>query len=162
MKNNGILSLVETPELILPALNGQRTIAQAGDVFYFKKCLDPNFKNWDLNHPSKKTEETKVQIFKIKQNALLSEMFKSLTDDLDQLCLTQDQIISFCEKYPNHLRQDGYIILFLFKEKDEYFVADVLVCCDDLMVYVYRFVFDGVWDADYHRRLVVPQLKLES
>lgn len=160
MKESQFLKLLSIPDLVLEPLDGKRTIAQSGDTF--DSYLDFDFKNWGLDSPSKKTLKTPVHVYEMTQNSKFSKMLELFADDLDQFCLTQHQIISFCEKYPNHLRQEGYATFFLFKEKDEYFVAGVRMDYGSLEVRVHRFEFGYVWGADDRHRVVVPQLNLES
>lgn len=88
-----------------------------------------------------------------------SKKFGSLSSDLDVLCLTQSQILNFVAKHKSWLRTDGYATFFLFKANNQFFVASGSFDGDgSLGVRVYRFEDDDVWDADYRRRVVVPQL----
>ena len=156
-QNDAILSLLSIFEtLVLEDLDGKATIANAKNTF--KSYLDSNFKNWRLNNKGNATKETPIQVYEMVKDATFSQMFNSLSSDLDSLCLTQNQIIRFCEKYPSHLRQDGYATFFLFKESGEYFVASVFVRSGGLRVFVSRFESADVWDAEGRHRLVVPQL----
>jgi hypothetical protein len=160
-KNDAILALLSIPEtLVLEALDGKATIANAKSTF--KSYVDSDFKNWGLNNKGNATKETPVQVYEMTKDATFSQMFNSLSSDLDSLCLTQNQIIRFCEKYPSHLRQDGYATFFLFKENREYFVARVRVLSDGLHVLVLRFGYALVWLGELAHRLVVPQLSLEA
>ncbi|MCF7820445.1 MAG: hypothetical protein K9M44_03180 [Candidatus Pacebacteria bacterium] len=160
-KSNAILSLLSIPEtLVLEALDGKATIANAKSTF--KSYLDSNFKNWKLDNKGKATEKTSVQVYEMAKDATFSQMFNSLSGDLDSLCLTQNQIISFYEKHPSYLRQDGCTTFFLFKENEAYFVANVLVFSDGLYVRVNHFGLAHVWYAEHAHRLVVPQLNLEA
>jgi len=81
------------------------------------------------------------------------------------LCFTQSQIIDFCKKHRNHLRQDGNATFFFTKKdfgkpatEDNLFVAFVYVDSDGLRVRVYHFDYAYVWDADYRLRVVIPNL----
>jgi hypothetical protein len=88
--------------------------------------------------------------------------------ELNKLCWSQDQIITFVENHADKLHPQGWATFFLFKvkfdegtpqEREEFFVAYVHV--DDrgqLKASVYRFSNDDVWRASRRRRLVVPQL----
>jgi len=154
---NGILRLLSAGETIsIPACDGTCSLAQAKDVF--KSGIDPDFKNWGLDQTGKSTEETQVQVHELVENVTFAKIFGFLGSDLDKLCLTQHQIKTFCEKHSNWLRTDGYATHFLFKENNEFFVAGVRVLSDSLRVRVRRFEDDNVWNADYHHRVVVPQL----
>ena len=77
------------------------------------------------------------------------------------MCLTQAQIVEFCRTEKDKLSQDWYTF-FLFKVGGEFFVAFVyFVVGGQLRVGSYRFSRDGVWNAEYRHRIVVPQLTLK-
>jgi hypothetical protein len=148
-----LLSLGETSSI--EACDGQRTIAGAKDVF--ESGIDDDFKRLGLDKAGEATPETAVQVYELIGNATFVKMFTSLTNDLDKLCLTQDQIIRFCVKYPGQLSQIS-ATFFLFKMNGGYFVASVHVGSGGLGVGVRRFEYDVVWNAECRHRLVVPQL----
>jgi len=155
-KENSITLLLSKGEsIIIDACEGKETLADAKDVF--KSGIDPDFKNWNTNKPSKNTEETAVQVHEIVKDSTSVQMFGSLGTDLDKLCLTQSQIKNFCKKHSNWLRTDGYATFFLFKVDNQFFVARVRVDSDGLCVHVFRFEDDNVWYADNANRIVVPQ-----
>lgn len=163
-KESDILNLLSNSgQILLPKSDGQSIISRAKDVFKFH--IDPDFENWDLNKKSKATQEIEVKIYEMVKNANFKEMFISLSDNLDSLCLTQSQIIDFCEKHRNHLRQDGDATFFLTKKdfgkpatEDNLFVVRVSVRSNGLRVCVYHFGRAYVWHADYRHRVVVPNL----
>ena len=161
-KKSDILNLLSGSEkILLSKLDGWAIIAKAENVF--KAYISSDFENWGLNRKSKATLETEVGVYEMAKDATFKKMFTSLSDDLDSLCLTQSQIIDFCEKHRSHLRQDGYATFFLTKKdfekpatEDNLFVARVRVRSDGLRVDVSRFGDASVWDAGYRHRLVVP------
>ncbi len=165
-KPDPILRLLYPDEIItLAVCNGKRTIWKSPKTFPVHR--DPDFKNWDLNKPDAATEETQVSVYELVKDATLKVMFKSLNPNLDALCLTQDQVIDFCEKNVDKLRKQGYAMFFLIKkddsslpEEDRFFVAYVRVFSDGLFVDVCRLEYAYVWRSSSARRLVVPQLKL--
>lgn len=156
VKNNFLRLISSTEELIIEALDGKAIIAEAEKVF--KAYISSGFRNCNLNNSGKATEETAVAVYEMTANATFVQMFGSLADNLDQLVMSQSQIIRFCEKYPDWLRQDGYATFFLIKESGAYFVVYVDVRGDGLRVFVYHLEYDGVWFAEIRRRLVTPQL----
>lgn len=151
-----LLSAGET--IIIPACDGTQTLAQARKTF--SAHLDPDFKNWGLDKLGKPTKETVASVYKMAKNATFAQMFGSLKADLDKLCFTQHQIKKFCEKHPDRLRADGAGTFFLFKAEDQFFVAHVQARSSCMDADVHRFDYDGVWDSDYRRRVVLPQLTL--
>lgn len=151
MKNDN-LKLIKQG-LKIEALDGKRYIYGKKDVF--NNYIDSDFKNWKLDKKSNPTQETKVDVYELIKNATFKEMF---VGNLDKLCLTQDQIIEFCDKHPDWLNQEEGYTFFLFKVNKEYFVARVDVDSDGLIVHVDRFERDYLWLDEYCHRLVVPQL----
>ena len=156
---NILRSLAISEKLSLSKLDGQATIAKAEDVF--KSWIDPDFQNWGLSRKGKTTLETEVEVYEMVKNANFKDIFTSLSDDLNLLCLTQDQIIDFCKKHRSHLRQGGYGTFFLTKKdfekpvtEDNLFVVSVRVDSFGLDVRVGHFGDAYVWDADRHRVVV--------
>lgn len=142
--------------LSIDPTDGKETIAQAGEVFPY--YIDPDFKNWGLDVTSVATKETKVEVFEMIKDGDFRQLFGSFGENPDRLCLTQSQIKQFCKKHESWLRIDGYGTFFLFKIKEEYFVACVGRGSGGWRVGVCRFSDDGVWGAEGRRRIVVPQL----
>ena len=158
MKKSEILKRLYSDEVItIYAVDGSKTIFNSEDVF--KSWIDSDFKDWDLNKPDQKTPEIKTQVYEMAKNANYSQIFGSLNDDLDKLCLTQHQIAEFCAKNQKYLRGNGWATFFLFKVDGKYYVAYVFVDSDGLYVGVNRFEDDNVWDAERAHRVVVPQLE---
>jgi hypothetical protein len=156
-ENPSITQLISSNEkLMIEALDGKTHIAGAKNVF--KSYIDSDFKNFGLNQPGLATAETLVDVSEIVENATFTQIFTSITTDLDKLVLTQNQIIRFCEKHPTWLRQDGYGTFFLIKENNEYFVVSVYVLSVGLFVIVLRLVSFIVWFGVYRHRVVSPQL----
>ena len=142
--------------IVIDETDGTETIAQAKDVF--PSYIDSDFKNWNLDVPSAPTKKTKTQVFEMIKDGTFAQIFGSFGENLDRLCLTQGQIKVFCRDHADWLRTDGYGTFFLFKVGNEYFVAGVSRGSGGLGVDVDRLSDDGVWDAEFQRRLVVPQL----
>lgn len=143
-------------ELMLDPCDGQRTIAQATDVF---SCIDPDFRKWGTDVAEEATPKTPVAVHEIIENAKLAKMFKSLNGDVSKLILTQDQILNFVTKYRSWLRKDGWATFFLFRAADELFVALVHILSDSkLETNLYRFEDNYVWSAIRQHRLVIPKL----
>ena len=147
--------LSKDQSLVIEAVDGTKTLANAKDVF--KSGIDFDFKNWGTNKPGNATKEMAVQVYEMTENATFPQMFGSLGTNLDKLCFSQHQIKTFCKKYPNWLCAD-YATFFPFKVEDHFFVACVRVVSDGLFVFVRRFESGFVWLAGCRHRVVVPQL----
>lgn len=151
------LRLLSDKPLIIAPTDGKRVIADAKGVF--TGGIDGDFKKWNADEPGVAKGETTAQIYEMAQDATFAKMFGSLSPDLNKLCLTQDQIITFCEKHRDQLRVDGYATFFLFKSYEHFFVACVGVNGDgSLGAGVDRFGYDDVWRAEDRHRLVSPRL----
>jgi len=146
-------------EIALDPTEGAETIVKAGDTF--TGYLDPDYENWGTNQSSVPTAVTPVEVRELVKDATFAQMFGSLNRPLDELCLTQGQIIGFCRKHRAKLRSDGYATFFLFKVGVEYFVALVHVGGDgQLSARVGRLSRDLVWYGVNRHRVVLPQQKL--
>ena len=157
--------LYESESISIAACDGSRFISQQNSLFL--RFIDGHFSRLGLDVFDKATEKTEVAIYELFKDATYEQMFNSLSLDRESLCLTQDQIIDFCEHNRDELRKDGYCTFFLFKkddpsheEKARFFVASVSVTPDGLGVYVYSFKDSGMQSSAQAHRLVVPQLKL--
>ena len=141
--------------LFLSARDGSRRISMQKDLF--ARIIDNCFTERGLNKIGVATEKTEVSVYKMAKDATLADMFGSLNPDLHKLCLTQDQIIEFCEKHGNQLRRGSGRMLFLFKQDDFFFVVDVYVQSDGLHVRVHRPDLDNtIWNHLSYYRLAVP------
>lgn len=152
----GCLKLISGAEtLTLDPTDGKKTIARAGDLFFY---LDGDFKAYGCDVPGKPSQGGPVQVHEMVKDGTFAQIFGGLSDNLDSLCLEQDQIIQFVEKHRKWLRTDGYGTFFLFKVNGEGFVAGVRVDSGGrLDAGVYRFSYDSVWRAESRPRVVVPQ-----
>lgn len=156
----GCLKFISGAETLeLKPTDGKRTIVKAEEVFI--RGIDRDFKNWGCDVKADPTKAVNVHVYEMIKDGTFTQIFGGLSDNLDELCLTQDQIIQFCEMYKKWLRTDGCATFFLFKVNGEFFVARVDVNSDGTLdASVYRFSYGNVWSADYRHRVVVPQLAL--
>lgn len=144
-------------EVTLPATSGTETLAEAADVF--TGFLDPDFKNWGTNVRGEPTKETSVEVLELVNDGKFTEIYGSVGNDLDKLCLAQGQIKSFCQNHPDLISPDS-ATCFLFKENGEFFVARVY--CDSggqLRAFVGRFEYAYVWNAVSRLHFVLPCLR---
>ncbi|MEI7452238.1 MAG: hypothetical protein WCK37_03485 [Candidatus Falkowbacteria bacterium] len=150
------LSAFMVEKALIEATDGKRKIYDSSEIF--KGGIDPDFKKFRLNNNNQPTKETFVYEFELTVDAKFVEVFNSLNSDLDKLVMTQAQIICFCEKYPNRLRQggDGKSTIFLIKKDNEYFVVGVCVDSGGLYVFVRRFIDEVVLFATDLHHVVVP------
>lgn len=143
--------------LALPATTGIRTIVSAKTLF--TGYLDKDCMNRGLDVPAFSTPMCLVEVHEMKKGGTFADMFGEFGRTLDDLCLTQDQIVSFVERYFESLGLAGYTMYFLFKKGDEFFVALLdWYAVDNVKMLVGCLADDRVWDAESLNRFVVPQL----
>jgi len=155
-KGNEYLNLV-SDAITIPKTTGENYIAKADDTF--QSYIDSDFKNWKLDKVSEARPETKLGVYELVKNGIYNDIFTSMSGYLDALCLTQHQIIEFCKAHEDLLSKDC-ATMFLFKENDKFFVANVYLISDGLYVRVYELANDYVWRAEHRFRVVLPQLTL--
>jgi hypothetical protein len=86
-------------------------------------------------------------------------MFESFGLYLHELCLTQDQIIEFVETHPEWVRERVPRPFFLYKNGDEYLVAET--CFRDDTFSVFRWTLEWAFSGDGNFDpfgIVVPQV----
>ncbi len=115
------LKLCSTPKiLILDSLDGKETLTDAKDVFHNTELC---FKS----KPGVSTKQQRVSIYKQINDGTFVQTFGSLGNDLDKLCLTENQIVNFCRKYGASLYKRGCILVFLYKNEEQFFIARIHV-----------------------------------
>ncbi len=128
--------------------------------------VDNDFNNWDAQTASKDTEEAQAYVYEQIQDGIFSEIFGSLSKNLNLLEFeTHEQIKNFVESSSELLHPKDYATHFLYKSKSgKRFVADVTYDSNgDLLVLVYEFSIGNVWFADNANRFVILATKtLES
>lgn len=138
--------------------DGTKTLANDKEVF--KAGIDHHLEEWGTNSCSGAIKETCIEIHGLVKDATFEKMFGSFGVSLNKLCLTQHQIIRFCEKYEALVRTSGIETktFFLFKVGNQFFVAYARVLHKGLRIHVHRFEFSNPWEARYAPRIAVPQL----
>lgn len=148
-----VTMIFEGEKVIIDSLPAGGTVIAKSEHVFYNVHVDPEY--GDLKNEQIASEKKEVIIYELKQDATFSKMFNSLNDDLDKLCLTQSQIVDFCQKKYKYLHQDG-VTFFLFKENEEFFVAKIAVRFGRKSIMVDRFDNDFVFKAEHGIYLVVP------
>jgi hypothetical protein len=160
----GYVRLISGAEVLtLDPTDGKETIAKAGDLF--TGYLDDDFESYGTNVPSPATGKMNVAVHEMIKDGTFAQIFGSMSDDLNSLCLTQPQIIQFLKKHRKWLHADGYGTFFLFKVakgNDSELVVARVFGDEGLRANVHRFSYDGVRNAGLRLRVVVPQLPLAN
>lgn len=118
------LKCVSEKEMVIPAQSGKERIADASDVFFY---IDPDFQSLSDENEAVSTEETGIRAYETLASAKFTQIFASLSHDLDELCFTQHQIKSIVQHHKDELGKIHKLSLFLFRDCDQYFVAMLLI-----------------------------------
>ncbi len=125
----------------IPACDGSQRLGY-GNTWYTRKFFASYKENspydwWGIDSPGVKTKEISVNVYDMLYEMSFGEALGSLGRTPESLCLTQHQIKAFCEKHTNLL--NGRMTSFLFKVKNEIFVADILSSHTGIHVSVDRY-----------------------
>ncbi len=148
------LRLISDGEVVIGPTDGEKTITQALKVVSY---VDPSFTNY-MDVKGQSTQNTPVQVYELVREGTATQIFESLGVDLNQLCLTQSQIIQFMRDGRDWVLYYGDSVSFLFKVNDEPLVVCVGRGSDGLGGFVYHLSKGGVLLAKSWDRFVVPQL----
>lgn len=104
--------------------------------------------------------KVKARIHKIKKDGTYEQMFKSISDNLDKLCFTKDQIELFLQQRPDWFIRSEWRTLFLFKEDGQFRIARVYLTLGRILrISSYSLENPHIWPFNKpFRRIVVPAL----
>jgi hypothetical protein len=143
-------------KIFIGPTDGEGTIAKAVNIF--TGGIDPDFVKNKTDVPSKPTRRTRVQVCKQVKDGTWPQIFGDFGGNYDQLCLSQDQIISFVVSHGELIpRTKGWGTLFLFKYSGLFSVASVDRNSSGIFVYMLRFWGSRVNSAMREQQIVIPQ-----
>lgn len=150
--NRQFLKTVSKNEkLIIEALDGKTHFVDAQDI------VKSDITYPDLeNQSAVATEETEVEIMALVKSANFEQIFTSVTDNLDEIVMTQSQIIRFCEKYFSVNSHEKDVAFFLIKVGYEYFVVNLSNYEHDFYASAFEFDFFPEWEANSQVFVVIP------
>jgi hypothetical protein len=111
------------------------------------------------------TTQIDVQVYELIKSATTFQMFSSLAEDLNTLCLTQHQILNFISKYRNWLSAEHGETFFLFESNKIIFVASVKRVDERLLIEIKALDNDFLYSKEkykYEYRLVSPAKKIRK
>lgn len=161
-EKKGITRLLSNnEEILIEACDGKKTISLSEEIFDL--CIDCNFYKSEHSQPEKSTKSVQVNVFEVIKNSTLMQIFGSLNNhhdhdfDMDQLCLTQHQVSSFCKKQRGWLRKDTYGTLFLTKVGFNYYVLHVIFLGGGLAIHRHHLGDSTIkWNGASLHRVVTP------
>lgn len=138
---------------ILPT-HGKRTIASSSGIF---AQIDQEFHLHQS--PARLTGVTEVEIFELVGSANYCEIFESFGRPIDELCLTQDQIVSYAETYPTLFPADDVIsTFFLFKSGSCCYIPRIRRSGSSRMIArCSTLAYEPAWPASQRHRIVIPR-----
>lgn len=139
--------------LNIAALDGQTTIVQAKHIF--ESSIDSDFEALGFDKPGEATPDTAFKVYELIKDGKFPDILSSVSSNLDELVVTQHQIVRFCEKYRKWLCQD-FATFFLTKEGGKYFVIGVGVRSNGLRVNLHKFRDKDDRKARCRYRFVIP------
>jgi hypothetical protein len=151
-------------KITIPACDGTQTIVHSKDVFTISNIftiLELEELEDIINPAYIKTGETTVVLSEpIEKDVDLVKMFKSISNNIDTLFLTQSQIVTFCKIHSNLLYQNKTPIMFLFTDNNKFFFAIAFIKSGVLDVVIQKFEYINAWRLNVPIRVVVPQLNM--
>lgn len=138
--------------------SGERTIAESDRLF--RRHIDHSFEKLGQSHIAVQKPKTRLCVYDLVKDGNFKDYFGSLPSNFDQLCLTQDQLIQFCEEYSEQFIE-GYTVFFLLKESSYFQVAAVSGTASGLMICLHYFKLQSIWETVDKLRLVVPIIVIQ-
>ncbi len=153
--------LCRMERLVIPATSGLRTIAKEDKKVFAMVHFD--FGGLDFSSPP--TLEAELSINEVSRNGNSRQVLADFPS-LNDLCLTQDQIIQVIIKYALKLHPRGNSYFFFTRggervnsNQSNLFVARVLKLTYGFYVFPDPFSFDDRWKASSQARIVTLKLR---
>ena len=154
-KVTSFLKLISGGEkIVIDQTDGKLAI---GECFSIHEIIGDS-EEYEINVRSSPTQEALAEVYDSIGHQTLEDIFKSLKRNLNDLCLSQGQIVDFVIAYQSKwLRMDGYGTLFFFKVKERYFVMRACWAGGGFYMTIGPIEDDDVWCAGCEFRIVVLQ-----
>jgi hypothetical protein len=161
-QTNDILKLISDGEEIkLKAVDGTQNIYN-NQYQLFSRKDEYAFSAIRLDQKSGATEETLLEVYETTQyNATFRRLYASLSTNLDDLCLTQHQILEFVASHPQWLKSK-YGTYLLFKPDWQVRIAHIYGGYDGKPLGITHEEFkephkEKCLGGGYYERFVVPK-----
>lgn len=141
-------------KLTIDAVDGKSIFIKDGKKI-FKAGIQPYFRRLKINMDENANSKTSVGVYELIEDSTLMEIFSSFPNHIDDLCLTQHQILNFCTRHPEWLGADGQTTFFITKLNKEHYV--IYLYMYSAGPYAYICPLDNyLCHAKYKCRFVVP------
>lgn len=98
-----------------------------------------------------------MRVYQMADDATWDQMFGSLSQNSDAMCLTESQIIAYCEMNRDKLRTNRDGTFFLLKSGSNLFVTDLDPHVGKPSVQLYRFARSRICHGVGRHHLVVAE-----
>lgn len=154
----GIQLISNQYPLLLSTVSGTRRIYNATRMFSY---ISEQFSQY-VSQKEFACLVTAVSVYEMTRSASYYQVFNSFKTVLDNVCLTQHQILNFIVLHRKWLQKSGST-LFLFKGNAGYFVARVVSYEGGLLNAMFNTIGDSMpWTIGNPPRIVIPQLAPSS
>lgn len=141
--------------LVLKALDGTENMAEA--LINWPTGSDRVSKNSQSSRPGLATEETLIYVYEQRGDATFLEMFNSLTNNLDEIVMTEHQVKQSCQDFEKWLTTNGNI--FLIKEGEKYYACWAILSCGRLRIHKLDFFTSySRYSSSTRFHLFIPRL----
>jgi len=106
------------------------------------------------------TEEVFPDVYELieEKEIIFSQIFDLLSDDLGELCFSEDQIDRFSLTKHSWIRSDG-VTLFLFKAMGRFYVAEIGIRLNNPEIFSLEYPHKFKSTSDYHYQVAAPKPK---
>lgn len=160
-----VLCLIsEGEKLKLKALDGSRRICDAKKLFAL--FINDNFRNYK---GGLLTSEVPVQVYQVCGEGTFMDIFLSIPGSWEEKFLSQNQVIDFCESFPDWLNGGVHATFFLIKKNEKISINEKKPWLSLIVAEVYvnihgvssvdECLLDSgrIFDVNYTHRVVVPK-----
>jgi hypothetical protein len=154
---------------VIPPLDGKTLIYESPSVFHSHICYD--FIGCGLTIPGIATKETILNVNQLIGRRELYEIFSPVNGiDWEKKCVTQSQIVYFCENYSGWLDPKKNVVIFLCrinenipvddnKPQDNLSIVHVTAYHNGLFARLGHLYHSSLAYTDYPKVVVFPQYK---
>lgn len=155
-KDTKYLKLISCGErIVIEPTDGKDIIVREAELFSIGIDMDLN--NIDTEFEGEPAKETAVQIFEMTKSGTLNQVLRSFEENLDNISLTQSQIISFVKNNEKWFRTGSYTMAFLFFVGESYCVVRVTWIDGEFYATIVNLANNSVWRSSNRVRFVIPE-----
>lgn len=148
-----MIEKIKTSKLSLESIDGQQFMAASNSFELFHNCNNI----FTAKQKGKPSEYCELVVYKLNATLKAPEIFKAFGVNLNRLCLSESQVLCFCEKYPEELTSDGLATFFLVKKGNKYFIFDIHKGENKILVVISDMRTARVWQKKRGYRIIIKK-----